>query len=142
VYRALRPGGLFTFPIGLPAPHTSVLQWATRGFDLVMRVRNALWRPPFVMYYRTSPLSAVRDDLTAAGFTVTAPALTALGRRRDGGPRCRIVLARKPAKRLAGNTLWVWFARLSVAARVSRQGMSQCTSCLRRSLTYDHLSPQ
>jgi hypothetical protein len=37
-----------------------------------MRVRNAVWRPPFVMYYRTSPLPAVRDDLAAAGFTATA----------------------------------------------------------------------
>ena len=45
-----------------------------------MRVRNAVWRPPFVMYYRTSPLPAVRDDLTAAGFTATAVALT------DSGP--------------------------------------------------------
>jgi hypothetical protein len=35
-----------------------------------MHVRNAVWRPPFVMYYRTTPFPAVRDDLTAAGFTV------------------------------------------------------------------------
>jgi ubiquinone/menaquinone biosynthesis C-methylase UbiE len=97
VYRALRPGGLFTFPIGGPAPHTSLSQLAAVGFDLVMRVRNAVWRPPFVMYYRTSPLPAVHDDLTAAGFTVTTAALTALGRHRDGGPRCRLLLAHKPA---------------------------------------------
>lgn len=97
VHRALRPGGLFAFPIGAPAPLTSVSHWATLGFDLAMRVRNALWRPPFVMYYRTSPLSVVRADLTAAGFTVTAPALATLGRRRDGSPRYRVVLARKPA---------------------------------------------
>jgi ubiquinone/menaquinone biosynthesis C-methylase UbiE len=97
VYRALRPGGLFTFPIGAPPPRTSVSHWATLGFDLAMRVRNAVWRPPFVMYYRTSPLPAVRDDLTAAGFTATAVALTALGRYRDGSPRCWLVLARKPA---------------------------------------------
>ena len=81
VYRALRPGGLFAFPIGAPPPVTSVSHWATLGFDLAMRVRNAVWRPPFVMYYRTSPLPAVCADLTAAGFTVTAVALTALGRR-------------------------------------------------------------
>jgi hypothetical protein len=46
-----------------------------------MRVRNAVWRPRFVMYYRTWPLSAVRGDLTAAGFTMTTVPLTALGRR-------------------------------------------------------------
>jgi ubiquinone/menaquinone biosynthesis C-methylase UbiE len=97
VYRALRPGGLFAFPIGAPPPLASVSYWAMLGFDLAMRFRNAAWRPPFVMYYRTSPLLAVRDDLTAAGFTVRAVVLTALGRHRDGGPRCRLILARKPA---------------------------------------------
>ena len=97
VYRALRPGGLFAFPIGAPSSLTSVSHWAALGFDLAMRVRNAVWRPPFVMYYRTSPLPAVRDDLTAAGFTATAVALTVLGRHRDGSPRCRLILARKPA---------------------------------------------
>jgi len=97
VYRALRPGGLFAFPIGAPPPLTSAAHWATLGFDLAMRVRNAVWRPPFVMYYRTSPLRAVRDDLTAAGFTVRSVALTVLGRQRDGSPRCWLFLARKPA---------------------------------------------
>jgi ubiquinone/menaquinone biosynthesis C-methylase UbiE len=97
VYRALRPGGLFTFAIGAPPPLTSVSHWAVLGFDLAMRLRNAVWRPPFVMYYRTSPLPAVRDDLTAAGFTVRAVGLTVLGSHRDGSPRCWLVLARKPA---------------------------------------------
>ncbi|GLZ16424.1 methyltransferase [Actinomadura sp. NBRC 104425] len=96
VYRALRPGGLFAFPIGAPQPITSAWYWALLGFDLVMRVRNAVRRPPFVMYYRTCPLHAVRDDLTAAGFTVTTVPLTALGRREDGSPRYRLVLARRP----------------------------------------------
>ncbi|MFD0744834.1 class I SAM-dependent methyltransferase [Phytohabitans flavus] len=99
VYRALRPGGLFTFPIGAPLSVTSVGYWATLGFDVAMRVRNAVWRPPFVMYYRTTPLPALRDDLTAAGFTVTTVAVTGLGRHRDGSPRCRLILARKPADR-------------------------------------------
>jgi ubiquinone/menaquinone biosynthesis C-methylase UbiE len=97
VYRALRPGGLFAFPIGTPPPPTSFSHWATLGFDLAMRVRNAVWRPPFVMYYRTSPLPAVHDDLTAAGFTVSTVALPDLGRHRDGSPRYRLILARKPA---------------------------------------------
>jgi hypothetical protein len=46
------------------------------------------------MYYRTCPLHAVRNDLTASGFTVTTLPLTALGRRADGSPRYRLVLAR------------------------------------------------
>jgi ubiquinone/menaquinone biosynthesis C-methylase UbiE len=94
VYRALRPGGVFAFPVAAPPPVTSRGYWALLGFDLAMRVRNALWRPPFVMYYRTSPLHALRDDLTAAGFTVTTVPLAALGRCPDGSPRCRLVLAR------------------------------------------------
>ena len=95
VHRALRPGGLFAFPLGELPPATSRWYWALLGFDLAMRVRNAVWRPPFVMYYRTWPLPAVRDDLTASGFTVTTVPLTALGQRKDGSPRCRLVLARR-----------------------------------------------
>jgi SAM-dependent methyltransferase len=44
---------------------------------------------------RTCPLHAVRDDLTASGFTVTTVPLTALGRREDGSPRYRLVPPRK-----------------------------------------------
>ena len=95
VYRALRPGGVFAFPIAGPQPVTSGLYWTLLGFDLAMRVRNAVWRPPFVMYYRTCPLHALRDDLTAAGFTVTTVPLTALGRQKDGSPGYRLVLARR-----------------------------------------------
>jgi SAM-dependent methyltransferase len=94
VRRALAPGGDFAFPVAAPQPVTSAGYWALAGFDLAMRVRNAVWRPPFVMYYRTGPLHAVRDDLAAAGFTVATVPLTALGRRANGSPRCLLVLAR------------------------------------------------
>ena len=86
VHRALRPGGVFAFPVGAPPPVTSGWYWALLGFDLAMRVRNAVRRPPFVMYYRTCPLPALRRDLTAAGFAVSAIPLTAA--------RCQLVLAR------------------------------------------------
>jgi ubiquinone/menaquinone biosynthesis C-methylase UbiE len=89
VYRALRPGGLFAFPIGTPPPLASVAHWATLGFDLAIRVRNTVWRPPFVMYYRTTPPPAVRDDLTAAGFTVHTVPLAE-------SSSYRLLLARKP----------------------------------------------
>ena len=95
VHRALRPGGLFALPVGALPPVTSRWYWGLLGFDVAMRARNAVWRPPFVMYYRTCPPDAVRNDLTAAGFTVTTVPLTALGRREDGSPRCRLVLARR-----------------------------------------------
>jgi SAM-dependent methyltransferase len=97
VYRALRPGGVFAVPVGALPPVTSGGYWALAGFDLAMRVRNALWRPPFVMYYRTCSPPAIRDDLTACGFNVTTVPLTALGSRQDGGPRCCLVLARRPS---------------------------------------------
>ncbi|MDH6132106.1 ubiquinone/menaquinone biosynthesis C-methylase UbiE [Kitasatospora sp. MAA4] len=96
VYRALRPGGVLALPVGAPPPISSPWYWVLAGFDAVMRVRNALWRPPFVMYYRTSPLTALRTELAAAGFTVTTEPLEPLGWREDGSPRCRLVLARRP----------------------------------------------
>jgi ubiquinone/menaquinone biosynthesis C-methylase UbiE len=96
VYRALRPGGLFALPIGAPPPLTSGMYWGLLGFDLAMRLRNAVWRPKFVMYYRTCRPSEVRRDLEAAGFTVTTAPLAALGLRKDGSPRARLFLARRP----------------------------------------------
>jgi ubiquinone/menaquinone biosynthesis C-methylase UbiE len=95
VWRALRPGGVLAFPAVAPLPITSRWFWGLAGFDLAMRARNAVWHPPFVMYYRTWPLAAVRRDLAAAGFTVATVPLPALGQRKDGGPRCGLVLARK-----------------------------------------------
>lgn len=92
VHRALRPGGLFAFPLGAPTPIMSGRYWALLAFDLAMRLRNAVWRPPFVMYYRTCPIKALRDDLTTAGFTVTTVPLTPLSR---DDPAPRLVLARK-----------------------------------------------
>jgi ubiquinone/menaquinone biosynthesis C-methylase UbiE len=95
VHRALRPGGLFAFPVVAPRPVTSPWYWALAGFDAAIRLRNAVWRPPFVMYYRTFPLEPVCADLAAAGFTVTTTALEDFGRRGDGSPHCRLVLARR-----------------------------------------------
>ncbi|NBE50972.1 class I SAM-dependent methyltransferase [Streptomyces boluensis] len=95
VHRALRPGGVFAFPMGAPSPVTSPLHWALLGFDTVMRVRNRLRRPPFVMYYRTFPLGEVRADLEAAGFAVELYPLEEFGRRPDGSPRCRLVVGRR-----------------------------------------------
>jgi ubiquinone/menaquinone biosynthesis C-methylase UbiE len=95
VYRALRPGGVFAVPVAAPPPVTSGSYWALLGFDLAMRARNAVWHPPFVMYYRTCSLRALHADLTAAGFTVTTAPLAALGRRADGSARAGLVLARR-----------------------------------------------
>lgn len=65
------------------------------AFDGAMRVRNALWRPPFVMYYRGFRLGDVRSELVRAGFDVALRALPELGERSDGSPRCRLLVATK-----------------------------------------------
>ena len=97
VHRALRPGGVFAFPVGARPPVSSARYWALLGFDLAIRARNAVRRPPFVMYYLTGRLPALRSDLAAAGFTATAIPLTALGPGGDQASSCLLVLARKAA---------------------------------------------
>jgi hypothetical protein len=41
-----------------------------RAFNAAMRVRNAVWKPPFVMYYLTFLLPRARALLEARGFDV------------------------------------------------------------------------
>lgn len=96
VHSVLRPGGRFVFPVVAPPRPVSVAYWMLLGFDAVMRVRNAVWRPPFVMYYRAFRLGEVRAELVRAGFEVELAALPEFGRRRDGSPRVRMVVARRP----------------------------------------------
>ncbi|MFP3986664.1 class I SAM-dependent methyltransferase [Streptomyces sp. E11-3] len=93
VHAALKPGGRFAFPVAAPPRPGSPAYWVLLGFDTAMRVRNALWRPRFVMYYRQFGLADVRQELARAGFTVELYALPELGRRPDGSPRCRLVVA-------------------------------------------------
>jgi SAM-dependent methyltransferase len=93
VHSVLRPGGRFAFPLPAPAPPDSPWYWAALGFDTAMRVRNALWRPPFVMYYRPFRLGVVRRELARTGFEAELFALPEFGQRPDGSPRCRMVVA-------------------------------------------------
>ncbi|MZD10277.1 SAM-dependent methyltransferase, partial [Streptomyces sp. SID5785] len=93
VCRVLRPGGQFVFPMPAPARPGSRGYWAMLGFDGAMRVRNAVWRPPFVMYYRTFRLGDVRRGLDRAGFDVALHPLPELGERPDRSPRARLVVA-------------------------------------------------
>jgi SAM-dependent methyltransferase len=96
VRQVLKPGGRFVFPIAAPVGPGSPSYWMLLAFDTAMRVRNALWRPSFVMYYRTFPPAQVRRELGAAGFVVTLHALPELGRRADGSPRCGVIVATRP----------------------------------------------
>ncbi|MEV6396685.1 class I SAM-dependent methyltransferase [Streptomyces sp. NPDC051907] len=105
VHASLRPGGRFVFPMPAPARVGSRLYWTLWGFDAVMRVRNLLWRPSFVMYYRTFRLPEVLEELRRAGFAVELQPLEALGRRADGSPRCRMVVARKDGRGQSGQKL-------------------------------------
>ncbi len=68
VARVLRPGGRLVVVTGeAPSPRRPAF-WALHGFNAVMRFRNALIRPPFVMYYLEFCLPEAADRLAAAGL--------------------------------------------------------------------------
>ena len=77
IARALRPGGRFVFISDTAPPILSVRFWLAHGFNGAMRVRNALLRPPFIMYYLTFLLPEVEDLLARHGFAVEVKRLTA-----------------------------------------------------------------
>lgn len=95
VHSVLRPGGLFALPVSAPPRPRSTAFWTLLAFDAVMRVRNAVWRPPFVMYYRAFRFGDLRRELERAGFRVESYPLEEFGRRADGSPRARMIAARK-----------------------------------------------
>jgi hypothetical protein len=68
----LKPGGRFAFATGRRPPPTSAWFWAAHGFNGVMRVRNAILKPPFIMYYLTFLWPEVRPLLERHGFRVEA----------------------------------------------------------------------
>lgn len=75
IKRALRPNGRFVF-VTVPMPaKTSKHWWMARGFNAVMHVRNAVLRPPFIMFYLTFTLERAQRLLRAHHFDVeiTAP---------------------------------------------------------------------
>jgi hypothetical protein len=54
-----------------PVPPVLSRAWIlSRGFNAVMRVRNVIWRPPFIMYYLTFRLPQCVAMLEAEGFSV------------------------------------------------------------------------
>jgi ubiquinone/menaquinone biosynthesis C-methylase UbiE len=68
--RALRRGGRFVFATTEMPPLTSPTWWMLRTFNGVMRVRNALLHPQFIMYYLTFLWPKVRTRLERHGFRV------------------------------------------------------------------------
>lgn len=68
VHRALRPGGRFVF-VTAPMPRALSPRWLLgRGYNAVAHLRNALVRPPFVMFYLTFMLERASALLAEAGF--------------------------------------------------------------------------
>ncbi len=72
IARALRPGGRFVFATTEKPPLTSPTWWMLRTFNAVMRVRNALLHPQFIMYYLTFLWPEVRTRLERHGLRVEA----------------------------------------------------------------------
>ena len=67
---ALRPGGRFVFVTSISPPLGSWEYWSARAFNAGMRIRNALWSPPFIMCYLTFLLPGVESLLEHHGFSV------------------------------------------------------------------------
>ena len=90
IKRALKPGGRFVFVTGPRPTAAQATFWLAHGFNLAMRVRNAIVPPPFIMYYLTFTLDDALSRLREAGFE---PTVTPLGLE---GTELVIVEAHKP----------------------------------------------
>ncbi|MFO0613923.1 MAG: class I SAM-dependent methyltransferase [Polyangiaceae bacterium] len=75
VRRALRPGGEFVFVTAPKPPFYAPKAVVAHAFNAAMRVRNAVIKPPFIMYYLTFLLPEIERRLRWSGFSVaTKPA--------------------------------------------------------------------
>ncbi|MGA9525708.1 MAG: class I SAM-dependent methyltransferase [Myxococcaceae bacterium] len=70
IFRALRPGGRFVFATADPPSALNPLALVARGFNAAMRLRNAVRKPQFVMYYLTFLLPRAQALLEEQGFEV------------------------------------------------------------------------
>ena len=68
IHRALKPGGRFLFATSEMPPWWTASRVIAETFNAVMRVRNAIVKPPFIMYYLTFLWPEIRGRLLAAGF--------------------------------------------------------------------------
>ena len=74
IYDALAPGGRFVFITRHDPSPLERTFWVYRGFNAAMRVRNALIKPPFIMYYLIFTLPRALEVLTRQGFQVQVEA--------------------------------------------------------------------
>lgn len=79
IHRALRPGGKFVFITTTSPPVFSRTFWLSHGFNLAMKIRNFIFRPPFIMYYLTFVLPEIRHTLETNGFRVEVESPESLG---------------------------------------------------------------
>jgi ubiquinone/menaquinone biosynthesis C-methylase UbiE len=98
IARALRPGGRFIFITGFPPLWWSRRAIFSRLFNAAMHVRNALFAPPFIMYYLTFLLPDVENLLRRHGLDVEIRELGLAKPWTD----LRLVVARRPPKELNG----------------------------------------
>ncbi len=70
IHRALKRGGRFVFYSAYPPAPLSLSNVMRRSFNAVMKVRNAVLKPPFIMYYFTFLLPRIAGTLEHEGFTV------------------------------------------------------------------------
>lgn len=91
VFRALRPGGTFMTVTGDLRGRPWVYLPAL-AFDSLMRVRNFLWRPTFVMYYLSFVLPRAQRILERQGFVCQVVD----GRFPVPFNQLKVLLARKP----------------------------------------------
>ena len=70
IWSALVPGGRLIFPTA-PMPPVVSRRWlVSRGFNGVMHLRNALLKPPFIMFYLIFTLERAREVLERNRFEV------------------------------------------------------------------------
>lgn len=86
VHRALKPGGRFVFVTAHSPPLLSRRHIVARAFNGVMRVRNVVKRPEFIMYYLTFLLPRARKLLEDAGFHVRVHELGDISISNELGP--------------------------------------------------------
>jgi ubiquinone/menaquinone biosynthesis C-methylase UbiE len=70
IFAALRPGGRY---VCLTADRPTPIHpawWLARSFNAVMHARNAVRRPPFIMFYLLFTAKRATEVLTTAGFDV------------------------------------------------------------------------
>ena len=70
VAQALVPGGRFVFVSSAWPPLWSPRLRFSLGFNATMAIRNAVWQPPFVMYYLSLLLPRAKRLLEEQGYEV------------------------------------------------------------------------